>query len=60
MLAFNAGIHMDRQIVLRLGINVGDIIIDGNDVFGDSVNVGNSLAIRTCFEGPRRAGMPEE
>ena len=26
MLAFNEGIHTDRQIVLRIGINVGDII----------------------------------
>lgn len=27
------------QIVLRIGINVGDIIIDGDDIFGDGVNV---------------------
>jgi len=39
MLAFNEGVHVDRQIVLRIGINVGDIIIDGNDIFGDGVNV---------------------
>ena len=43
MLAFNAGIHTDRQIVLRIGINVGDIIIDGDDVFGDGVNVAARL-----------------
>ena len=43
MLAFNAGIHMDRQIVLRIGINVGDIIIDGDDIFGDGVNVAARL-----------------
>ncbi len=28
MLAFNAGVHVDRQIVFRIGINVGDIILD--------------------------------
>ena len=28
ILGFNAGIHADRQIVLRIGINVGDIILD--------------------------------
>jgi class 3 adenylate cyclase/TolB-like protein len=39
MLAFNEGVHTDRQIVLRIGINIGDIIIDGDDVFGDGVNV---------------------
>jgi len=43
MLAFNAGIHVDRQIVLRVGINIGDIIIDGSDIFGDGVNVAARL-----------------
>jgi adenylate cyclase len=43
MLAFNAGIHADRQLVLRIGINVGDIIIDGGDIFGDGVNVAARL-----------------
>jgi class 3 adenylate cyclase/TolB-like protein len=43
MLAFNEGVHVDRQIVLRIGINVGDIIIDGNDIFGDGVNVAARL-----------------
>jgi adenylate cyclase len=27
------------EIVFRIGINVGDIIIDGDDIFGDGVNV---------------------
>jgi adenylate cyclase len=27
------------RIVFRIGINVGDIIIDGGDIFGDGVNV---------------------
>ena len=43
MLAFNEGVHADRQMVLRIGINVGDIIIDGNDIFGDGVNVAARL-----------------
>jgi TolB-like protein len=43
MLAFNTGIHADRRIVLRIGINIGDIIIDGNDIFGDGVNVAARL-----------------
>jgi len=43
MLAYNEGVHVDRQIVLRIGINVGDIIIDGNDIFGDGVNVAARL-----------------
>ena len=43
MVVFNTGIHADRQIVLRIGINVGDIIIDGGDIFGDGVNVAARL-----------------
>jgi TolB-like protein/Flp pilus assembly protein TadD len=35
--------HVDRRIVLRIGINVGDIIIDGDDIFGDGVNVAARL-----------------
>src|SRR5689334_20462041 len=33
----NAGVK--HPITLRIGINVGDIIIDGDDIFGDGVNV---------------------
>src|SRR5262249_20026488 len=34
----NAAVQSDRWIELRIGINVGDIIIDGGGVFGDRVN----------------------
>jgi class 3 adenylate cyclase/TolB-like protein len=43
MLTFNAVIADERRIVLRIGINVGDIIIDGGDIFGDGVNVAARL-----------------
>ena len=39
----NAGVPSDRRIDFRVGINVGDIIIDGNDIFGDGVNVAARL-----------------
>jgi TolB-like protein len=29
----------DRRIVLRVGINIGDVIIEPQDIFGDGVNV---------------------
>jgi adenylate cyclase len=32
-----------RGIVLRIGINLGDIIVDGDDIYGDGVNVAARL-----------------
>ena len=29
----------DQRIALRIGINIGDIIIDDDDIYGDGVNV---------------------
>jgi class 3 adenylate cyclase len=43
MLARNAAVSEERQIVFRIGINVGDIIIDGDDIFGDGVNIAARL-----------------
>jgi adenylate cyclase len=39
----NAGVPPEQRIDLRIGINVGDIIIDGGDIFGDGVNVAARL-----------------
>lgn len=39
----NKGIAPDKRLDFRLGINVGDIIIDGDDMFGDGVNVAARL-----------------
>ena len=33
----------DKRIVFRIGINVGDIIIEGDDIYGDGVNVAARL-----------------
>jgi TolB-like protein/class 3 adenylate cyclase len=33
----------DKRIIFRIGINVGDIIIDGDDIFGDGVNIAARL-----------------
>src|SRR5258708_12348252 len=38
-----AGGAREEQIEFRIGINVGDIIIDGEDIFGDGVNVAARL-----------------
>jgi adenylate cyclase len=33
----------DKRIRFRIGINLGDIIIDGDDIYGDGVNVASRL-----------------
>ena len=33
----------DRQIVLRIGVNLGDVMIEGSDLYGDGVNVAARL-----------------
>ena len=39
----NAGVPDEKRIEFRIGINVGDIIIDRGDIFGDGVNVAARL-----------------
>ncbi|MFU0506727.1 adenylate/guanylate cyclase domain-containing protein [Pseudaminobacter sp. NGMCC 1.201702] len=35
----NADVAQDRRIEFRIGINLGDIIFDDDDIFGDGVNI---------------------
>ena len=39
----NSGVAAGKRLDFRIGINVGDIIIDGDDIFGDGVNVAARL-----------------
>ena len=39
MAASNGDIPADRRLEFRIGINVGDIIIEDGDIFGDGVNI---------------------
>jgi TolB-like protein/class 3 adenylate cyclase/Tfp pilus assembly protein PilF len=39
----NADVPQDVRIEFRIGIHVGDIIIDDNDIFGDGVNIAARL-----------------
>src|SRR5712671_545334 len=39
----NADVPQDNRIEFRVGIHVGDIIIDDNDIFGDGVNIAARL-----------------
>jgi adenylate cyclase len=41
--ARNQTVADNRRIVFRIGVNLGDIIVDGNDIYGDGVNVAARL-----------------
>jgi TolB-like protein/class 3 adenylate cyclase/tetratricopeptide (TPR) repeat protein len=43
MVTQNACVPQDVRIEFRIGIHVGDIIIDDNDIFGDGVNIAARL-----------------
>ena len=41
--SFNADIPEPEQLRLRIGVNIGDLIYQGDDVFGDGVNIAARL-----------------
>jgi adenylate cyclase len=43
MIEGNRAIPEEKRLVFRVGINIGDIIIDGKDIFGDGVNIAARL-----------------
>jgi TolB-like protein len=43
MAAANSGLPEDRRIVLRIGVNLGDVMIEGSDLYGDGVNIAARL-----------------
>jgi len=39
----NGDVPEDQRIVFRIGVNLGDVIIDGGDIYGDGVNIAARL-----------------
>src|SRR2546423_8288380 len=35
----NVGVAADNRIELRIGVNLGDVIVEGDDLYGDGVNL---------------------
>lgn len=50
MPARNADVPEDRRIEFRIGVNLGDVIVKGDDLFGDGVNIASRI------EGVARPG----
>ena len=42
-LAINNPIPPERRLELRIGVNLGDVIVDGADIFGDGINIAARL-----------------
>jgi adenylate cyclase len=43
MIEHEADLPDERRIRLRIGVNLGDIIVEGSDIYGDGVNVASRL-----------------
>jgi adenylate cyclase len=41
--AENAGVLLDRRMEFRIGINLGDVMVDGEQIYGDGVNIAARL-----------------
>jgi TolB-like protein/class 3 adenylate cyclase len=52
----NADVPEGERIVFRIGLNLGDIIIDGDDIHGDGVNVAARLEAEASAGGIVLAG----
>jgi adenylate cyclase len=39
----NAELAEDKRIIFRIGVNLGDVIADGGDIYGDGVNIAARL-----------------
>jgi TolB-like protein/Tfp pilus assembly protein PilF len=46
--AANGGLAEDRHVVLRVGVNLGDVVIDAGDLYGDGVIV--AVRLQTMAE----------
>src|SRR5262249_51795638 len=43
MAAANASLPEGKQLLLRIGVNLGDVIVEGSDLYGDGVNLAARL-----------------
>jgi class 3 adenylate cyclase/TolB-like protein len=39
----NADVPAEKRLVFRMGVHLGDVIVDGDDIFGDGVNIAARL-----------------
>jgi len=51
----NSGVPVDRRIEFRIGVNVGDVIADEGDIYGDGVNI--RALLRQLWQQRRRGAI---
>jgi len=56
----NANLPGDRKMLLRVGVNLGDVIVDGSDIYGDGVNIAARLEGQAEPGGIRISGKVYE
>ena len=60
MFGRNAGIPNDKRVEFRIGVNLGDIVIEGDDIHGDGVNVAARLQGASDAVGLALSGVAYE
>ncbi len=60
MVERNEGIEENRRITFRVGINLGDIVTEGDDIHGDGVNVAARLQENSAPGGLALSGIAYE
>jgi class 3 adenylate cyclase len=58
MVLRNADVEPDRRIAFRMGLNLGDVMIDADDLLGDAVNVAARLEALAAVNGLCLSGNP--
>ena len=48
---YNTATETEKQMLFRIGLNLGDVISDGNDLYGDGVNIAARLQSRAVAGG---------
>ena len=56
MLEANSGQPEDIAIVFRIGLHLGDLIVEGDDLYGDAVNI--AARLQAAGSGRRYSGLP--
>jgi adenylate cyclase len=58
MTAKDANRHQDKRIAFRVGIHIGDVVVEGDDLLGDGVNV--AARLEGILGGGKCTDLPQD